>query len=326
VSDRFDGDVVAMTLERYDELGMRYSASGDLSYFSLANGEVLETVALPIPEGVDVVSTAMAEPRARRAAYGLADGTALVIDHQIRLDFQGDERRVLPDPQFPLGEEPLVIDPEGRALVALAVQKAGEDTGIAAQTDDGRLLLVRFRTRTAFLTGETEVTRQAWTLPAFEGRLDHLQLTANLWTLIGADESGRLVYFDISNPASAVLRDEAQATEDGERLTELRMLNGTFSWVIGTSEGRISQWFLVRDKSDDAGDNVFRLTRVRDFEPHAGAITRIQPEYTRKGFAAVDDTGALGLHYGTSARTMFLEPVSDGPLVWRSGSHRSTTS
>ncbi|NKI34600.1 ABC transporter permease subunit [Wenzhouxiangella sp. XN79A] len=315
VAPRFDGEVAGMMLERYDELGMRYSRSGTLSYFSLASGEVLQRVELDVPDGTEVTTVAMAEPRARRVAYGLSDGTALVVDHEIRLDFEGEQRRVLPDPQFPLGEDPLVIDPQGRPLVALAVQKAGEDTGIAAQTDDGRLLLVRFRTRTSFLTGETEVSRQAWTLPELEGRLDLLELTANLWTLIGADRSGRLLYFDISDPASAVLRDEARAVEGGEQLTALRMLNGTFSWIIGTSEGRLSQWFLVRDENQDAGDNVFRLTRVRDFEQHPGAITRIQPEYTRKGFAAVDDSGALGLHYGTSARTMFLESISDAPLV-----------
>src|SRR6056297_361858 len=44
VASRFDGEVAGMTLERYDELGMRYSTDGDLSYFSLANGEVLDTI------------------------------------------------------------------------------------------------------------------------------------------------------------------------------------------------------------------------------------------------------------------------------------------
>ena len=315
VASTFDGDVAGMTLERYDELGMRYSDAGTLSYFSLASGELLDTVELAIPDGVDVAAFAMGEPRARRAAYGLSDGTAVVVDHEIRLDFQGEQRRVMPDPKFPLGTEPVVIDPEGRALTALAVQKAGEDTGIAAQTEDGRLLLVRFRTRTAFLTGETEVTRQTWTLPPIDDALDRLELTANLWTLIGATEGGRLVYFDLSDPSSPVLRDEAQAVDAGERITAMRMLNGTFSWIIGTSEGRLSQWFLVRDESQDAGDNIFRMTRVREFDRHPGAITRIQPEYTRKGFAAVDDVGTLGLHYATSARTMFLDSVSDAALL-----------
>lgn len=315
VADRFGDQVEGLALERYDEVGMRYDRSGTLTYFSLADGAELDRVDLAVPEGVEVVSVAMGEPRARRAAYGLSDGTVIVVDHEIRLEFDGETRRVMPDPQFPLGPDPLLIDESGQPLTTLAVQEAGEDTGLAAQTADGRMVLVRFRTRTAFLTGETEVSRQAWTLPDVAGELRILELTANLWTLIGAHEDGRLLYWDISQPADALLRDEVSAVEAGESITAMRMLNGTFSWVIGTSSGRLSQWFLVRDERAGAGDNIFRLTRVRDFDAHDGAITRIQPEYTRKGFAAVDDAGGLGLHYGTSARTLFLETVSDEPLV-----------
>ena len=315
VESTFGGEVAQLALERYDEVGMRYDRSGTLTYFDLASGDILDRIELPVPDGLEVVDSAMAEPRARLAAFGLSNGAALLVRHGIRLEFEGETRRVLPDPGFPLGRDPVVIDPEGRPLTTLAVQQAGEDVGVAAQTDDGRLLLVRFRTRTAFLTGETEVSRQAWVLPAPSGPIDGLELTANLWTLIGAHADGRLLYWDISRPNEAVLRDELHAVEEDESITAMRMLNGTFSWVIGTSSGRLSQWFLVRDERAEAGDNIFRLTRVREFETHPGAITGIQPEYTRKGFAAVDDAGGLGLHYGTSARTMYLEPVSDDPLV-----------
>lgn len=304
-----------LAMERYDELGMRYSAAGELLYFDLADGRVLRTVDLAIPEGVTVTAVAMAEPRARRAILGLSDGRAIVVDHEIRLEFEGEQRSVLPDPKFPLGREPVVVDPQGRTLETIAVQRAGEDTGVAARTADGRLLLVRFNVQTQFLTGATEVVRRAWTLPDAGVAPHRLQLSANLWTLIGADDAGQLLYWDISDPASAVLRDQVVAAVDGERITALKMLNGTFSWVVGTSAGRISQWFLVRDQRADAGANIFFMERIREFDRHPGAITAIQPEYTRKGFAAVDDAGGLGLHYGTSARTLYLETVSDRPLA-----------
>ncbi|MDX1625102.1 MAG: ABC transporter permease subunit [Wenzhouxiangellaceae bacterium] len=313
--DAEPGDRAFLALERYDELGMRLAPDGRLSYFHLESGETVRDVVLAVPDGESVTSMAVGEPRARRAAVGLSDGSVIVVDYGIRLEFEGDTRRVVPDPTFPLGEDPLPVDPQGRAISALAVQRAGDDTGIAAQTDDGRLLLVRFRTRTAFLTGETEVSRSEWSLPAPTGTLSHLQLTSNLWTLIGAESNGLMSYWDLSNPARAVLRDQARASRTGESITALKMLNGTYSWVVGTSGGEISQWFLVRDESVDAGDNIFRMRRIRDFDVHPGAITAIQPEYTRKGFAAVDDAGGLGLHYGTSARTLYLKKVSDLPLV-----------
>mgnify|MGYP005840770739 CR=1 FL=1 len=306
-----------LALERYDTLGMRHSSDGRLTYFTLADGRVIQELRLDVPEGVSVESMAIGEPRTRRVAYGLSDGTAIVVDHEIRLEFDDDgERSVLPAPVFPLGRAPVRVDDEGRSLATLAVQKTRDGgTGLAARTDDGRLVFARFSASTSFLTGETEIERRAWTLPRPPGEIRQLQLTANLWSLIGVNDAGTLLYWDISNPAMAVLRDQASAVDEGERVTELKMLNGTFSMIVGTDRGNLSQWFLVRDERAAAGDNIFELTRVRDFDSHPGAITRIQPEYTRKGFAAVDDAGGLGLHYGTSARTLYLKQVSDTPLV-----------
>jgi len=310
-----DSEKSVLALERYDTLGMRHSSDGRLTYFRLDDGQLLEEVQLDVPEGVRVESMAIGEPRSRRVAYGLSDGTAIVLDHEIELQFTDGERSVAPAPSFPLGPEPVNVDEQGFPLATLTVQKGRDgDTALAAQTEDGRLVFVRYRTTESFLTGETEVDRSAWTLPAPSGNVRELQLTSNFWSLIGVDEAGQMLYWDIANPDAAVLRDQVSAVEAGERITEVKMLNGTFSMVVGTSEGRLSQWFLVRDQRAEAGDNIFNLVRVRDFERHPGAITRIQPEYTRKGFAVVDEAGGLGLHYGTSARTLYLKQVSDAPL------------
>ncbi|MGK7295540.1 MAG: ABC transporter permease subunit [Candidatus Wenzhouxiangella sp. M2_3B_020] len=312
---RPEAPAAILALERYDEVGIRHAAGGVLTYFTLEDGALLERVDMNVPDGVEVTSLAAGEPRSRRVAYGLSDGSAIVVDHETELEFEDGERSVVPAPAFPLGEAPIVVDDRGRALRSLAVQKHRDgDTGIVAQTEDGRLVFVRFTTTTSFLTGETEIEREAWTLPRPPRPVSHLQLTANLWSLLGIDGDGRLLYWDLSDPDAAILRDQASAVNDGETVTAMRMLNGTFSTVVGTSRGRISQWFLVRDERAAPGDNIFRLSRVREFETHPGAITAIQPEYNRKGFAAVDDTGALGLHYGTSARTLYLRPVSDAPL------------
>jgi len=306
-----------LALERYGEIGMRYSRDGELVYFRLEDGETLRRVDLAVPEGVSVTSIGNGEPRARQVIFGLSDGTAIIVEHGFNLEFpELGVREVVPDPGFPVGREPVVIDEQGRALATVTVQRSREDTGVAAQTVDGRMVFVRFRVRTGFLSGEREVERQFHELPASPGAASHLQLSANLWTLLAADSTGNLIYWDIARPSQAMVRDRRQVVRDrGERITSLQLLNGTYSAVVGTSAGRLSQWFLVRDESEDAGDNIFYLARARDFERHPGAITAIQPEYARKGFVAVDDSGHLGIHYGTSARTLLLEQVSDRPLT-----------
>ncbi|WP_049727042.1 ABC transporter permease subunit [Wenzhouxiangella marina] len=311
-----EGRGVVLGLERYGEIGMRYTDAGELEFFGLETGELLQRTVLELPEGVSITSIGQGEPRSRLVAFGLSDGTAVILKHDSELNFPEEGvREVIPAPDFPLGSEPLVVDPEGRALRAIAVQQARDDVGVAAQMGDGSMTLVRFRVRTGFLTGEREVQRQHWDLPRHEADLTHLELSANLWNLIGTDEAGDLIYWDIARPTQALLRDRVRVASSPERITELAFLNGTFSVVLGTSEGRLSQWFLVRDESEDAGDNVFYLAEAREFTQHEGAITDIKPEYNRKGFVAVDDSGGLGIHYGTSSRTLAMEQISDQPLV-----------
>jgi phosphate transport system permease protein len=311
-----EGTGVYLGLERYGEIGMRYTAEGELQYFRLGDGQTLQTIDLSLPEGVTITSLGNGEPRSRLFAFGLSDGSMVLLRHESELTFSSEGvREIVPAPEFPLGREPVVVDDEGRALTTITVQQARDDTGVAALTADGELTLVRYRVRTALLTGEQEVQRQQWSLPAHDQPVEHLQLSANLWNLIGADALGNLVYWDIARPANAVLRDLASAVEDGETITDMEYLNGTFSLVVGTSEGRLSQWFLVRDESEGAGDNVFYLARAREFRQHPGAITDIRPEYNRKGFLAVDDRGNLGIHYGTSSRTLALESISDQALT-----------
>jgi phosphate transport system permease protein len=311
-----DSQPAYLALERYGEIGMRYSRDGELVYFDLGDGEVLRRVELAVPEGVTVTSVGNGEPRARQLAFGLSDGTAIIVQHGFELQFpEAGVREIVPAPEFPVGPEPVVVDDQGAALSTIAVQRSRDDSGVAASTADGRMVFVRYRVSTGFLTGEREVERQAWELPAAPEPVTHLQLSANLWNLIGADVDGHLAYWDIARPADAVVRDRRRVTADGASITALQYLNGTFSIVAGTSAGRLSQWFLVRDESEDAGDNIFYLARARDFERQPGSITAIQPEYARKGFVAVDDSGYLGIHYGTSARTLLLKQVSERSLV-----------
>jgi phosphate transport system permease protein len=311
-----EGTGVYLGLERYGEIGMRYTRDGQLQYFRLADGGLLESLDLNLADGVTITSVGNGEPRARLLVFGLSDGRAVVIRHESDLTFpQEGVREIVPAPEFPLGQDPVVVDEQGRALTAVTVQQAREDTGIAARTADGAMTLVRYRVRTALLTGAQEVQRQQWSLPPHERSIEQLQLSANLWNLLGADSAGYLVYWDIAQPNRAVLRDVALAVEASEQITDLEYLNGTFSAIIGTSEGRLSQWFLVRDESEDAGDNIFFLAKAREFRQHPGAITDIRPEYNRKGFVVVDDAGYLGIHHGTSSRTLALESIADEALT-----------
>ena len=300
-----------LLLDRYEELGIQYTDRGEAVFFDANTGAESQRFAMPVPDNAQVTSFGSAEAISNTVAFGFSNGEAIVARHGFQITFPNDERDINPQMEYPLGETPLVIDEQGRALRLVAVenmQRGAGGTAVAAVTEDGRLLLANMTTRTNLLTGAVQVNRTVNTLPPVPGRAQKLLLDKSLSNLFVLDDQGLVHYYDISTPAQARLVQSVDVGA-GSRVTAAEFLVGAVSIVFGTEQGNLSQWFLVRDEQ-----NQYRLEEVRQFNSHDAAITSIAPEYTRKGFVAVDAAGQLGIHYATSARTLFLDSVSEQPL------------
>ncbi|MCH8536988.1 MAG: ABC transporter permease subunit, partial [Alkalimonas sp.] len=122
-----------------------------------------------------------------------------------------------------------------------------------------------------------------------------------------ADQDGYIHYYDIVNPAQAFLVESVRVVEPGETISAMEFLNGAVSIIVGSSDGSVSQWFLVRDD-----DNASSLTHIRDFKQHPAAIRSIAAEYSRKGFMVLDDAGYIGIHHGTAARSLLVQSLGNG--------------
>jgi phosphate transport system permease protein len=302
----------ALFIERYEELGLQYSDDGQVSFFQLNNGALNTQLQIDLPEGASITSFAATEPGTQTVAQGLDNGQVVVVQHAYDIRFPEGRRTILPRLVYPLGVAPITLDDQGSALRLLAIEsrtRGRAGTYIAAVTEDNRLQLASLTTRTNLMTRETTVDRSLHTLPAVPGEPTRLLVDKALRSLFVADSAGRIHYYDISQPANARLVQTVDAGA-GSRITAMEFLVGTVSLIVGTDSGELSQWFLVRDDQ-----NRYALTRVRDFEQHGAPITSIAPEYNRKGFIAGDASGQLGIHYGTSSRTLYLREFLDRPIA-----------
>jgi phosphate transport system permease protein len=268
---------------------------------------VLATKLLDIPLGVEVTSFAAGEPRSGLVAFGLSDGTAMVVKHEYDISYPDNVRQVSPKLSFPLGEEPIRVSEEAIAVRNIAVQEGSRGFALVTESADGSLNYARYEARRSFMTGEVQLTRSIHALPTPPYSVTRMLVDITLRNLIVGDEQGNLHYYDIHRPEQAQRRDSASVVEGVEGgVSAMEFLLGTVSVIVGGADGSLTQWFLVRDEN-----NIGRLTRIREFDRHPGAITHIFPEYARKGFLVGDDSGHIGLHYGTSARTLRIDQVSD---------------
>jgi phosphate transport system permease protein len=293
-------------LERYGEVGLIADAGGQLQFFDAKTGAAQQKIQLALPADAKITSFAKGEPRSGLIAFGLSNGQVLVAKHEYNLSYPNDKRQIVPVVTYPLGETPIQLDPQQQTIVSLAVQEGPSGTAITAFTADGRLSYNLFEAKTEFLSGETTLVRTDYQLPDAPKTVRKMLVDTTLKNLFVADMENKIHYYDISEPASARYVEAVNAVAVGQQVTALEFLVGSVSLIVGGSDGTLSQWFLVRDEH-----NNFHLKHIRDFDQHPAAIAQIEPEYSRKGFMAIDDKGHLGIHYGTSARTLWLEALSD---------------
>ena len=305
------GRPVHLLLDRYQTFGIHYTDQAEVIFFDVNTGQLRSQLDLPVPDGASVTSFGAGEPISNTVVYGFSTGQALLASHGFDISFPDDVRVLTPRMDFPRGAEPVQVDAQGQALTLITAETMARSSGnaaIAAYTEDGRLVLATLTSRTNLLTGQVQTTHNTYQLPAVAGEPTNLLLDKSLRNLFVVDTRGYVHYYDISIPAEGRLVESVDVGQ-GQRVTAAEFLVGADSLVFGTDQGELSQWFLVRDEQ-----NAYSLERIRDFRRHAGAITHIAPEHTRKGFLAVDDSGQLGIHYGTSARTLFLKPISEAAL------------
>lgn len=291
-------------LERYGEVGLVADADGLMQFFDANTGALTSQVKLAIPAGAHITSFAKGEPRSGLVAFGLSNGQAIIAKHEYNLSYPNDQRKIVPVVSYPLGEAPIQLDAKGQAILSMAVQEGSSGTAITAFTADGHLSLNLFEAQTEFLTGETTFVRQQHVLPDAPATVSKMLLDTTLRNLFVADSENKVHYYDLTEPTTPRYVEAVSAVAAGQKITALEFLVGSVSLIVGGSDGHLSQWFLVRDEH-----NNFHLKHIRDFEQHSAAIRQIEPEYSRKGFMAIDDAGHLGIHYGTSARTLMLEPL-----------------
>jgi phosphate transport system permease protein len=302
---------VHLTLDRFEEIGGRFSAAGAITFFAADTGRILFREQVAMPKGASVSAFGRSESRKSLFVYGFTDGSVLPLKVEYDQTYPDGVRVVTPRLAFPLGDEPIRIgDAVASDYSALTVVDGRGGYVVAGGTAEGRIAMALFSTRTNMMTGDVQISRQDYALPAIDRPVRQLLVNESLRNLFAIDDQGTLYHFDIVDRNNPRMVERVVLMPEGVSVTAAEFLVGSRSLIVGGSDGSVAQWFLVRDDAADATT----LTHIRSFRSHPGAITFIEPEYTRKGFLVGDETGTVGLHYATSNVTLKMIPVSENPI------------
>ncbi|MFM5667464.1 ABC transporter permease subunit [Aeromonas hydrophila] len=302
------GKTAWLGVEEQNEIGYRFSDKGQVNFFAVQGdgkvkvGQVLGQAQV---KG-DITAVAPPAPGQKLIAYGFADGKAQVVQPYFKVSYPNDVRVIEPSLQSPFGEEPVVVDPQGKALTLMVFEATKDKMATAAVTADGRGVMVVMSGEENFLSGDIEWSAQNYSIPSLPRHVDQMLLTPNLRILF-VREGNRLSVYDIHNLNDISLRDVMEINAPNANVTRVELLSGASSLLVGNDNGVISQWFEV------ARDGKRQFTQIRDFKGD-GAVAQLTPEHFRKGFISADKEGTVSFFHATGETKLLSEKVEGGAL------------
>ena len=296
-----------LAMEEQAEVGMVLDRSGLVRFLSTHDGSLIKEVRLPVPEGVTVDSFSAARPNSGVLALGLSNGQALVFKHEYSVTFPSDKRLITPGIVYPLGEPLVDVDTNGQALKMLAVQ-AGESYTLVGWSADGTLSLVKASASESLLAEEGSFEFEHTSTQTDEETIRALLIDPTQADLYVVGEDGTLAWYDIGSSGEMRLHEQISATPSGVKVVDVALLAGGTSIMVASDDGKISQWFSVRG---DGG--VRHLKLIRSFAAPTD-VTRIVPEFSRKGFLVSDAGGGVGIYHATAHKLLMRQPVADAGI------------
>jgi phosphate transport system permease protein len=292
------GKALQIGVEEQNEIGYRFGADGRVSFFDLTgNNRRYNDYVAPFK----VTAAASSAPSKNIYVYAGANGQALVLKPKFRVSYPNDIRVIMPEISFPLGESFIEIDPKQQGITALAFESQDEMSVIASRTTDGRGLLTFISSEENMMTEALELNAETVDIPHLPLHIDQMLITPDLHRLF-IRAGNKLSSYDIRDPANVTLRSVSDVNTAGAKVTDMTLLTGASSLIIGNDNGVISQWFEV------VKDGERKLTLIRTFDSGVAA-KKIVVEHYRKGFVSSNADGSLTMFHTTGEARLLNEQI-----------------
>jgi phosphate transport system permease protein len=275
------------------ELLFEIGVEGKGGFFELATGRQVASVAV----GHDVAQALPAYPVPGAFALMSADGDLSFVQTEYVVDFVDGDRQLTPGINVLFEAEPIALGKRTPFDVWL-----GDDELTVARLDGNRLEILHWRDADHEFALESPRRRTV----ALERRYERIIMGPMGRWLYLVDPDGVVALYEMRRAPDARPVAETRLVPAGSAPPVVEPLLGRYSLLVGDEQG-LTQWLLVR-----AGEgHVFENARSFAVDQ---PIVRILPEHRRKGFVAVDATGAIHLGHATSGEIVAsIEPGTLDP-------------
>ncbi len=313
VPEASQGKSIYYALEEQAEKGMRVTQNGSVVFFNTEDGSTVSIEPLPLPDNTYISSITAASPSSRTLLAGLSNGEVIIFKHSYRITYPNDQRQITPYLEYPFGENTMPMDPEGREIVFVSLSLTNDAILIVGANDKNKLFSTRFLKEENFMTGAITLEAEPVTMPILDGSPKFIVAEPGMRWVFVATNKNQINIFDLVNSDEAHIHSTVKLSSN-EQIVGMTLLLGGSSLLVSSSNGEISQWFMVRDENND-----YALQRIRHFSIHdkqsKANITGLEIEHRRKGFTVVDDQGKVSLFNSTAHKKALSQKISDHAIV-----------
>lgn len=247
-------------------------------------------------------------------------GKTLLIQPSFYAKYANDTREIIPQVNYPLGQDSLIIDEQQAPLSKLAFAMDDEKIVFVAFTEDNRLIKTSFIAEDDFSSSDgddVEYETIFQQIELTEDAVDEIKVTPDL-SLAFIRIASTVYVYSLSDDEGVSLKATITPTLDNDDtyLTSMALLSGSSSVLLGDSSGRVSQWFEVATESGR------QFKQIRSFNANDGeishdeskqassAITAIYTEQYRKSFYTMTESGMVNVFYTTSSAHLWQGKIA----------------
>jgi len=300
-------EVVGLGIEEQTEVAFLLGEKGNVDFYNVEKeqfGKKITTLNTELPS--DVSSFASSAPFQGQYAYGLENGSVVVVAPKFLVTFPNNQRQLTPRLDYPLGDMALEVDDQGAAITKFAFSHYEDKTAVVALTADKRVLFSSFVGEENMFTGEVEWVVERTELD-IEGRVDELLISPDT-TRTFVRSANQIYVYDTRYPSEVEQIQLLAANEENANLVSTQLLAGANSLMLANDNGEVSQWFEVN--TEDGRE----FQKIRAFETSKQSKLNIFTEFYRRTFFTAGANGELGIYYTTSDAKLWQGKVSDGPI------------
>ncbi len=270
-------------------------------------------------------------------------GNTVLIQPSFFAKYANDTREIIPQVNYPLGKNSLIIDEQQAPLSKLAFAMDDEKIVFVGFTHDKRLIKTSFIAEDDFSSSsdgeDVEYETIFQQIEIMGDAVDEIEVTPDL-SLAFIRIASTVYVYSLSDDDEVSLKGTIIPELDNTEtyLTSMALLSGSSSVLLGDSSGQISQWFEIATESGRQFKQI-RSFDARSSEGYNGqisnAITTIYTEQYRKSFYTMTENGMVNVFYTTSSAHLWqgklasaqseafaIAPRANGLIIVDNASHQ----